>query len=287
MAQRSGMDHVGPFFFNSIRMFLGALVLIIYLWLQRKRSVNKERDKKYSLFPLSSEMKTIIIGGIICGIMLTLGSAIQQVGLVFTTAAKAGFLTTLYILLVPILGLIFKQKTYWNAWLGVFVGAIGLYFLSITESLSMEKGDLIILLSALFWALHILFIGRFAPQCDPIRLSIVQFLVTGIISLFVSFFADSFFAPPLTIQYLLDGLPQILYVGIMSSGLAFTFQALGQRHANPTTASLILSLEAVFAAVFGFLILGEIMTLRELFGSALVLAAVILSQLDFNRKKLS
>jgi drug/metabolite transporter (DMT)-like permease len=212
-------------------------------------------------------------------LVLFLGSNFQQVGLVFTTASKAGFITTLYIVLVPVFGILLRHKTHWNTWAAVLLAGVGLYCLCLTESLAIAPGDLVILVGAGFWALHILVIDHFAPRVDVVKLSCGQFLVCGFLSLIAMIFADSHFAGPLTPEKLIAILPAMLYTGILSSGAGFTLQALGQRYAKPAAASIIMSTEAVFGVVGGFLILGERLTRREALGCLLMFAAVILAQL--------
>jgi drug/metabolite transporter (DMT)-like permease len=234
---------------------------------------------------LTSERKELLLGGITCGFILFAGSNFQQVGLVFTTASKAGFITALYIVLVPIFGIILKHKTHWNTWVGVLMAAVGLYFLCITESLDIKPGDLIVLFGAAFWAMHILVIAHFVSRIDAVKLSCVQFFVCGILSLIVMPFADFRFNIEFTMQGLITILPSILYTGILSSGAGFTLQAIGQKYANPTAASIIMSTEAVFGVIGGFMLLGESFSGREMFGCILMFAAVILAQLPMGSKK--
>jgi drug/metabolite transporter (DMT)-like permease len=293
VAQRSGMEHVGPFFFNGVRTVLGALTLVVFILIRdgAKRAGRAPSavsagagagGGKRAAFP-AEERKTLLRGGLICGLVLFSGSNFQQIGLVFTTASKAGFITALYIVLVPIFGIFLKHRTHWNTWAGVLLAAAGLYCLCITESLSIAPGDSVILLGAGFWAMHILVIDRFVRRTDAIRLSCVQFIVCGVLSLAVMPFADSHFMtmPALSLESVVAALPAILYTGVLSSGAGFTLQAVGQRYANPAAASVIMSTEAIFGVIGGFLLLGERFTVREMLGCVLMFAAVILAQLPF------
>jgi drug/metabolite transporter (DMT)-like permease len=303
VAQRSGMEHVGPFFFNGVRTLLGALTLIVFLSIQggAKRGAGAARvlpsdpaqagaragssGGKPAAF-LTDERKTLLQGGLLCGLVLFAGSNFQQIGLVFTTASKAGFITTLYIVLVPIFGIFLKHKTHWNTWTGVLLAAAGLYCLCVTEGFSVDTGDLVILFGAAFWAVHILVIDRFVRRTSAIRLSCVQFVVCGVFSLAAMPFADAHFtaaaAPGL--ESVRAALPAILYTGVLSSGAGFTLQAVGQKYANPTAASIIMSTEAIFGVIGGFLLLGERFTGREMLGCVLMFAAVILAQLPLGAR---
>lgn len=274
VAQRVGMDYVGPFTFTAVRFWLAVAALFpVMLFLNKKELLDKpaetDRDGK----------KTLLVGGLTCGFVLFIASVLQQFGLVFTTAGKAGFITALYIVLVPLLGLFLKHRPGAKSWLGVLMGTIGLYFLTITESFTIARGDFIVLVGAFFWASHVLVIDHFTPYVDGVKLSIIQFIVCGVLGTVAMFI----FERPSMGAIFSAAIP-ILYAGVMSAGVGFTFQILGQRHTSPTVASLILSLESVFSAVFGFLLLHEIMSPRELLGCALLFVAVIISQLPDRAK---
>ncbi len=274
VAQRVGMDYVGPFTFTAVRFWLAVAALFpVMLFLNKKELLDKpvetDRDGK----------KTLLVGGLTCGFVLFIASVLQQFGLVFTTAGKAGFITALYIVLVPLLGLFLKHRPGAKSWLGVLMGTIGLYFLTITESFTIARGDFIVLVGAFFWASHVLVIDHFTPYVDGVKLSIIQFIVCGVLGTVAMFI----FERPSMGAISSAAIP-ILYAGVMSAGVGFTFQILGQRHTSPTVASLILSLESVFSAVFGFLLLHEIMSPRELLGCALLFVAVIISQLPDRAK---
>jgi drug/metabolite transporter (DMT)-like permease len=294
VAQRSGMENVGPFFFSGTRMILGAATLFIILAIMalgrkvksRKRMSSKNVDSGEEGKKASA--RDLIKGGLACGGILFFAGAAQQIGLVFTTASKAGFLTALYIVLVPILGIFLRHKTHWNTWVSVLVAAVGLYFLCMTGRLHIQIGDLAVLIGAVGWATHILVIDHFVAkfgQTDVIRLCALQFLFSGIFAFICMPFFDGFFnATPLSFAAINAAMISLLYAGIISTGVGFTLQAIGQRYANPSAASIIMSLESVFAAVGGAMILHERMSARELFGCALMFAAVILAQLPIGNK---
>lgn len=304
VAQKSGMAHVGPFFFSVARMTLGSLTLIavilIQQGIQRTRRENALQSSGRAPIPFSRLLK----GGFACGLVLFLAGNFQQIGLVFTTASKAGFLTTLYIVLVPILGMLLKHKTHWNTWVSILIAAVGLYFLCITESLDVQPGDLIILLGALFWASHILVVDRFVQslsQIEVMKLCAIQFAVSAAFSLIfvpvdACFIGNNFSADALRTIFtngfgffswsaVISVLPALCYSGFLSTGAGFTLQAVGQKYANPSTASIIMSLEAVFSALGGMVILGEMLTVREWFGCFFMFVAVILAQLPIQNRR--
>jgi drug/metabolite transporter (DMT)-like permease len=312
VAQRSSMEFVGPFFFSGARSLLGALTLIVFLAIQRwfpregtadaapridgggaqaageaklaPGALGKGLGGRLSTF-MTPQRKKLLQGGICCGLILFGGTNFQQIGLVFTTASKAGFITALYIVLVPILGIFLKHKTHWNTWTSVFIAAVGLYFLCLSETFVIQPGDLVILIGAAFWAMHILFIDHFVAYVSAVKLSCIQFMVCSLLSFIVCPFADGFFSPDTHISGALQILPAILYTGVLSSGVGFTLQAVGQKYANPTAASIIMSTEAVFGVIGGFLLLHERLTQRELLGCVLMFAAVILAQLPVKQKE--
>ena len=283
VAQLSGGNAVGPFTFNAIRSLLGCVALIPVLMFLDKKGVTRGAPNT------KKERNTLIIGGILCGLALCLASNVQQVGLLLgQSAGKAGFLTTLYILIVPILGLFFKRKCRWNVWVGVVVAIVGMYLLCFQGSLtSFKLGDGLLLLTSLLFSFHILIIDYYTPKVDGVRMSIIRLAVCGIITLIPMYFYDinvqagSFakWFEPLT--HFKSWIP-ILYAGILSSGVAYTLQIIGQNKINPTVASLIMSLESVFSVLAGAVILHDYLTPRELLGCALIFAAVCIAQLRFN-----
>ena len=302
VAQRVGMDFIGPFLFMSLRMFLGAATLSIVVLLQgfsRKKGkvkpenavVTTESDSNCrNIFSESGVgFKALIKAGFFIGLIVFVAGSLQQVGMVYTTASKAGFLTALYIVLVPVMGITLRHKTYWNTWASVLIAVGGLYFLCITESFSIRIGDVIILIAALFWACHILATDHFVvglSRRDVMKLCILQFLIAALLSCICSLIFDRFFEHGVfLLEDFISALPAILYVGILSTGVAFTLQAIGQQGINPSAASIIMSLEAVFSVIGGVIILNEILNGREIIGCILMFIALILSQLTAERKK--
>lgn len=272
VAQRAGMEYIGPFTFNTARFTLGSLALIPLLFFNRK----KKFERKIFL-PLND--KTLLLGGLAAGTILFFGSAFQQSGLVYTDAGKAGFITGFYIILVPILGLFVKQKTSYFTWLGAIIAIVGLYFLSINAKLDVNIGDVLVLIGAFFWAIQILVIGYFSNKIDPFQLAFCQFVVCAIFSLMAAFITETI----IILNILAAWLP-ILYAGFLSVGIAFTIQVVAQREAHPSNAAIIMSLEAVFALIGGWLVLNETILLRGLIGCALMLTGMIVSQLYLLKK---
>jgi drug/metabolite transporter (DMT)-like permease len=273
VAQRVGMEHTGPLTFNGVRFALGAAALVPLIWWRRRLAerapcAGTTRATTGSMLPRQLR-RGLVLGLVLCG-----GATLQQTGLVYTTAGKAGFITGLYVVLVPLLGLGLGARTRGATWLGAVLATGGLYLLSVTGRLHMELGDLLVLGSALFWAVHVLLIGRWAPGTDPVQLACLQFVVCSALSLAGAFM----FEDPAWSQ-LRDALWPILYAGLMSTGVAYTLQVVAQRHAPPAHAAIILSLESVFAVLGGGTILGERLALRGWVGCALMLAGMILSQL--------
>lgn len=265
VAQSVAADIVQPFTFNASRAFVGFLFLLVLCAVLRIKE-KPRYDRRYD--------RDLIIGGICCGIALTLATNLQQKGLETTTSGKAGFITALYIVLVPIFGLLLKKKAPRMIWLSVALAVVGLYFLSINEQLSITVGDLYMLVCAFCFTGHILVIDHFTEKVSGVELSCMQFLVVALLSGGGMLLTES---PSWSGIVACAG--PILYVGIMSSGVAYTLQILAQKGSNPTVVSLLLSLEAVFATVSGAIILHEIMSGREILGCALMLVAVVLAQL--------
>lgn len=274
VAQSQGMDHIGPFTFTAIRNFIGTLVLLPVLYI-----VSKTR-KKLQVETETVKNRDYIKGGIVCGIILFFASSSQQYGIQFTTAGKAGFLTALYIVIVPIIGIFMKKYPPAKVWVSVLIAGVGTYLLSVQGDFTIGIGDLYVLLCAVIFSFHIIAIDHYSPKTDAIKLSCVQFLVAGTISLIVAFIVEN---PE--ISGIIDASIPLLYTGVMSSGIAFTLQIVGQRNTPPSVASLVMSLESVFAMIAGCLILNEVLTVRESFGCALVFTAVILAQLPSFKKK--
>lgn len=295
VAQRAGMDYVEPFTFNGIRSLIGSLVLVPVILLLTKMNQSSGDPQEEESSPESSpessaksspeekraEKKTLITGGISCGVVLFIASSLQQIGVVYTTAGKAGFITALYIVLVPILGIFIGKKIRPVVWLCVAFSVVGLYLLCMNGSLSIGKGDLLVLLCALAFAVHILVIDYFSPKTNGVKLSCIQFLVCGLLSLIPMFLLET----PVLSNILACWVP-LLYAGVLSCGVAYTLQVVAQKNTDPTIASLLLSLESVFAAISGAIILHEHMALRELTGCIIMFAAIIIAQLPSKEDRL-
>ena len=243
VAQRIGMDHMGAFTFNGIRFALGSISLLPVIYFFSKKSDNDKEEK------IDADLNTTISSGIIAGIILFIAASLQQVGLIYTTAGKAGFITSLYIVLVPILGIFLKQKTHYTTWIGAITAVIGLYFLSINENFTVELGDFLEIIGAFFWAGHIQLIDKFVKKVDAIKLSCVQFAACAVLSL-------------------------------ITAGVAYTLQAVGQKYAKPSHAAIALSMEAVFAAIGGIILLQETLPVKGYFGCALMLAGMLITQAE-------
>jgi drug/metabolite transporter (DMT)-like permease len=268
VAQRVGMEYVGPFTFNGVRFALGSFVLLPLILRNRKhQATNREILTRTST-------RTIIFGGGILGLTLFAAASFQQVGLVYTTAGNAGFITGLYVVIVPILGLLLGQHTDAGTWIGAFLAAAGLYLLCITDEFSISFGDMLELVGAFLWAGHVLIIGWLSPKIDSLKLAFTQFAVCSVLSLITAVFTEV-----IVIEGLFKATIPILYGGVLSVGVAYTLQVVAQRNAHPAHAAILLSLEAVFAAFGGWLILNETLASRELFGCALMFAGMLLSQL--------
>ncbi|PJG59242.1 DMT family transporter [Aeromonas cavernicola] len=263
VAQRLGMEHMGPYTFNGLRFLLGALSLLpLLIWLKARQPIAN-----------NGTIKELIAGGVISGCILFCAASLQQVGLLYTTAAKAGFITGLYIILVPVLGLLLHHKTGINTWVGAFIAVAGLYMLSVTDDFNIGYGDLLQVLGALFWAIHLLLLDYYSNRVAPIRLAGVQFIVCGVLSITIAFIIEM----PSWGKAIL-GWQALLYAGLVSVGIGYTLQVLGQRGAHPAHAAIILSLETVFAAIGGILFLGETLDNRAIFGCSLMLAGMLISQ---------
>lgn len=273
VAQSVGGEAVGCFTFNGVRSLIGAVVLlpvIYFLDVQKKKELGEEK-----FLEQKGDKKTLLLGGVCCGVMLCIASNFQQFGISFTTVGKAGFITAMYILIVPILGLFMKKRVGVKVWLGVVLATIGLYMLCMTsESFSLSKGDFLVLICAGFFSLHILIIDYFSPKVDGVRMSCIQFFVCGVISTAIAFVFEN----P-SFSAILSGWLPILYAGVLSCGVAYTLQIVGQKNMDPTVASLILSLESVFSVLAGWVILHQTLSVRELFGCVLMFLAIILAQL--------
>lgn len=269
VAQRAGMEHVGPFIFNGVRFALGSLSLLPLILMNRNR-------RGTTVANASTNTKMLFWGSCLAGGVLFGGSSLQQVGIVFTTAGKAGFITGLYVIIVPILGLLWRQWVALGTWIGAVFAAIGLYLLSVTESFAIARGDLLVFFGAVVWAVHVHVLGWLSPKVDSYKLACLQYAICSLLSLIVAFSVET-----IVWADLMDAAIPILYGGIFSVGIAFTLQIVAQRKAHPAHVAIILSLEGVFAAFGGWLLLGESLSSRGLAGCALMLAGMILSQINF------
>ena len=278
VAQSVAMDYIGPYTFNAVRSLLGGIVLVpcVFLFGQKKKSVIDEDPSKGTAIDRPGDM---ISGGLLCGIMLFLSTTLQQVGIQYTTVAKAGFITALYIILVPILGIFLKKRVSFQIWISVVIAIIGLYLLCMKGSFYLGQGDFLMLVCSLCFALHILVIDRFTDKVSGVKLSCIQFFVCGLLSCILMFL----FEKPAVSDILSAWLP-IVYAGVFSSGVAYTLQIIGQKGTDPTIASLILSLESVVSVLAGWIILGQSLTPREILGCLLMFGAIILAQVAPDQK---
>lgn len=275
VAQSVGTDFIGPFTFNCVRSLIGGVVLIPCIWLLGKIV---PQEKKRTQKP--GERKTLVTGGILCGVLLCLASNFQQIGITYTTVGKAGFITAFYIIIVPILGLFLKKKCGPAIWLGVVLALTGLYFLCITDGFSIGKGDILVLICAILFSFHILVVDHFTGLTDGVKMSCIQFLVCGILSGIPMFLFEN----P-RISEIVAAWQPILYAGVLSCGVGYTLQIVGQKGINPTVASLILSLESVISVLAGMVVLNQQLSKREAAGCVLMFCAIILAQLPQKRRK--
>lgn len=272
VSQSKGMDYMHPLTFNGVRALIGAFVLFLYLNIRNR--LGGKPDKKI-------DVKKTIKAGILCGLALTAASTLQQFGIQYTTVGKAGFITTLYIIFVPIAGIFFRRKVSPVVWTGAGIAAVGMYLLCMTESLRLGLGDILIFVCAILFSAHILLVDHFSPDTDGVMISCIQFTVCGIICTTGALIWGS----P-TFGQIIDGIGSLAYAGVLSCGVAYTLQIVGQEGVNPTVAALLLSLESVFATIAGWICFkigllktDQTMTPRQIAGCALVFAAVILVQL--------
>lgn len=272
VAQRMGTMHVGAFTFTGLRFALGSLSLMPLLIYSKKKAKKSTDD--------NIEPSSNILAGVIAGSVLFCAASLQQIGLIYTEAGKAGFITGLYIVMVPIFGIFLKQRVHISTWLGIVLAIIGLYFLSVTEGFYISKGDLYVIIGAIFWAVHILVIDHFTKKVDSLKLSFIQFVTCSTLSLTVALIFEK-----ISIQSITMIIIPLLYGGTLSAGVAYTLQAIGQKHAKPSHAAIALSMESVFASIGGYLILKENLGARGYLGCALMLAGMLLSQYENFTKK--
>ena len=278
VAQDLCADSIGTFAFNATRYFIAVLALLVVIAVSDKAKKNRPT-------PTAEEKKAankqLWLGGLCCGVALAIASNFQQAGLVAgTDAGKAGFITALYVVLVPVFGLFFKRKVSLPVWIAVVCSVVALYLLCIKGDFSLAAGDLLILVCAVCFAVHILVIDHFTAYCDGVKLSCLQFLFAGIISAVCMFLFET-----VDFAAIWSCILPLLYVGIFSCGVGYTLQILAQKDSNPTVVTILLSLESVFAVIAGAIILHQQMSLREYIGCALMFIAVVLAQVQFPVKK--
>ena len=297
VAQSVGMDYVGPFTFNCIRCLIGAVVLVPCIWFldgwkQRPdgASCGREsagapdgascsRESAGAPSGASDGSHALLAGGICCGLALFVASNLQQIGIQYTTVGKAGFITALYIVMVPVFGIFLKKRAGIRVWVSVALAVAGLYLLCITDRLALGKGDILVLLCAVVFAVHILVVDHFSAKADGVRMSCIQFLVCGLLSGVCMLLTEH---PEM--RLILQAWQPILYAGVFSCGVGYTLQIIGQKGTDPTVASLILSLESVVSVLAGWLLLGQRLSVRELGGCALMFAAILLAQMPERRQ---
>ena len=271
--QSEGMDHVGPLTFQAVRFLLGGTVLLPAVFILGKKDPGKDGD--------GYDPKGVFFGGAVCGIFLMIACTLQQFGIIYTTVGKAGFLTSLYIIIVPVLGIFLKKRLGLNVWISVALAMVGMYLLCMKESLVLSKGDTLVFLCAFVFTFQIMAVDKYASIYNALKLSCIQFYVCGILSLVVMFI----FEKP-DVSSILKAWVPILYTGAASCGIGYTFQTIAQKDLQPAVASIIMSLESVFAALFGWLLLKQAMTVREILGCIVMFAAIIIAQLfDGKREK--
>lgn len=281
VSQSKGMEYMDPFTFNGVRSLLGAGSLLVFLLIRSKITGKSLKNLDWKL---------TIKAGILCGIALTVASTLQQFGMVYTSVGKAGFITTLYIIFVPMAGVLFRKKVPFVVWIAAVMAAVGMYLLCMTENFTVNVGDVLVFMCAVFFTAHIMIIDYYSPKTDGVVISFIQFLMCGVLCTICAFI----WGEPAWSQ-ITSGAGTLLYAGIMSCGVAYTLQIVGQNGVNPTVAALLLSMESVVATVagfvaykLGFLTTDQSMTLRQILGCVIVFSAVVLVQLPtewFQRKK--
>lgn len=279
VAQKSGMDLIGPFTFNGIRCLIGGLVLIPVCLLFAKNdpiSENATAEEK------KAATKTLLLGGLCCGLVVFFASNLQQIGLLYTTAGKSGFITTLYVVLTPVCGIFLRHKVRPVTWGCVIMALFGLYLLCFKEGSPLNMGDILTFLGSLGFTAHILVIDYFSPKVNGVKMSCLQFLVCGILSLPFAFILEE-----IVWSNIFDCWLPILYAGLLSCGVAYTLQIVAQKDTTPVVASILMSMESVFAVVCAALILHEMMTPKELLGCVIMFAAVIIVQLPSKEERLA
>lgn len=270
VAQRAGMDYIGPFLYTGIRFLLGALVLVPFLVAKHRRKPHNHAIKQKH----GARLGAGTLAGALAGAVLFLGVSFQQVGLLYTSAGKAGFITGLYVIIVPLLGVLRRQKSRPGTWVGASLAVVGLYFLTVTGGFRIGRGDLLVLISALFWAIHVQIIGWISPKVESLQLAATQFTLCGFAGLIVALISEEIAG-----RAIIEAALPIAYGGICSVGIAFTLQVVAQKKAPPAHAAIIMSLEGVFAVLGGYLLLNESLSPRGGLGCLLMFGGMVLSQI--------
>jgi len=283
VAQSEGMDYLGPFSFNAIRYLIGSIVLIPLILVlragrRRKAAVSAGSDMTHvsdAAWEPGTDLRHTVIGGLMVGLALCVASLFQQFGIIYTTVGKAGFITALYIIIVPFYGVLLKRKVGWKVWLAAGIAIVGFYLMCMTGAVGLNKGDVLVLIASFVWGVQIMLVDKYAPQADAVMLSSIEFGFSGLLCTILALI----FERDTTLQAIRDCAGPILYAGVMSCGVAYTLQVVAQKRVKPTLACLIMSLEAVFSALAGWVLLGQSMTGIEIAGCVLVFAGVIIAQI--------
>ncbi len=263
VAQRAGMEFIGPYTFNGIRFLLGSVSLIpLIFWMKHKQ------------IGVAEKQKNILKGGLLAGVVLFAGASLQQAGMVYTEAGKAGFITGFYVILVPLIGIFIGQHITKLLWMGAIIALCGLYLLTINGPFVLQKGDFLILLSAFFWAMHVQIINKLVDTHAALPLAAFQFAICGLLSILTASVFET-----IAIDTILQAIWPLLYGGLMSVGIAYTLQVVAQQHVHPAYASIILSLETVFAVIGGWIFLHEMLSFRNILGCLLMLAGIVIVQI--------
>lgn len=275
VAQSVGMEYIGPFTFNAIRCVLGGLVLIpVILVLKKKKETGAENQEK-------EDKKTLWAGGIACGVILCIASNLQQFGIMEASVGKSGFFTALYIVMIPVIGIFIGKRPGIKLWFCVALAVVGMYLLCMKDgSFTIERADIMLLLCALAFSFHILVVDYFSPKVDGVKMSCIQFFVCGVLSAVGMLFTET----PDISNIQAAWLP-LLYAGLLSCGVGYTLQIVGQKGINQVIASLIMSLESVISALAGWVILGQVLSPKEILGCVLMFVAIIITQIPIGNKK--
>lgn len=275
VAQSVGMEYIGPFTFNAIRCVLGGLVLIpVILVLKKKKETGAENQEK-------EDKKTLWAGGIACGVILCIASNLQQFGIMEASVGKSGFFTALYIVMIPVIGIFIGKRPGIKLWFCVALAVVGMYLLCMKDgSFTIERADIMLFLCALAFSFHILVVDYFSPKVDGVKMSCIQFFVCGVLSAVGMLFTET----PDISNIQAAWLP-LLYAGLLSCGVGYTLQIVGQKGINPVIASLIMSLESVISALAGWVILGQVLSPKEILGCVLMFVAIIITQIPIGNKK--